>query len=234
MNKDIDTLVYWFDGYKPTPPDMEVFFKECQGKGYKCIRDKEFVKSCFKDSYHPNEHHCKLEYHYDKVLKQYASFLKIPFTESDFFKQKYTDKGFDLKYLIPKNSHKYSIDVFSSKNGNIKKHYDGDFSQIVNFDKHCDFMVYDTGYHRLFVGSHSFFHMKNQTINDDAPKVLIVGDSQTVPIIPILCNYCKELVYVDVRCINSRLQNIVKSINFNKRIIQLYNDKPIKWWKKYV
>ena len=128
----------------------------------------------------------------------------------------------------------YSIDVFDAKLGK-KHHYNGDHLQLLNLDNHFNKLgLRMTGYHRLFVGSHAVFHMKNQTVGDDAPTVLIIGDSQSVPVIPILCHYCKELVYIDVRCQIPICKELISTITFDKRIVQMYNDKNIKLWRKYV
>lgn len=230
MEHNIDTLLYWFDGYIAAPSDTELFFQQNKENGVKCIRDKNFTEFCFYDTYPLNNHHCKTEYHYNVVMPQYADFLGVKYNKEDFEIKHINDGKVILEYLLPKTQHRFSIDVFDG--GGVKHHYNGDITQLQNFDKHCKAAANNTAYHRLFVGSHAIFHMKNQTINDDAPKVLVLGDSQSIPIIPVLCQYCKELVYVDVRCEVGKHREWIDKIPFDKRIIQIYNDKPIEWWKR--
>lgn len=225
MSNNEKNLYIWYNGVATANNDLIEYINERSP----VIEDKEFLKHLMV-GYAANAHHFKLGYHYDVVIPRMLDFAGVNFNRDDFKTIPYKDGRHDLSYLFPKASHQYSIDVFVR---GIKYHLDGNYSKIINVNKHFTKSAVYSGYHRLFVGSHSIFHMKNKTISESAPKMLIVGDSQTIPDIPVLCHYCKELIYIDIRCDINAIKQVLKGYKYDKCIVEFYNDKLLSLYRKF-
>ena len=223
--KSPKNVYVWYNGVKSASSDLTKYIKEKSP----IIEDKEFSKYLMSD-YALNNHHFYLSYHYDVVIPRILNEAGAKFDKNDFNVVPYKDGKHDLSYLYPKKSHEYSIDVFV--NG-VKNHFNGDYSNLINIDRHFTKSANNTGYHKLFIASHSIFHMKNKTIGASAPKMLILGDSQMIPDIPVLCHYCKELVYFDVRCNINGLKTLYKDFNYDVCVVEFYNDKPLSMYQKF-
>ena len=143
-----------------------------------------------------NSHHYTTKYHYDIVLPLLNSLFNFGFDISDFDLidklHKEGDFCFDLSFLFPKNDKKFNV------NG-----LDYDISYISNYNglicnSNCPDEIYNTEYHKLYAFPHSCSIIENLGDNN-GKTILISGDSQNVPHVPILAYYYKKVYYMDNR-----------------------------------
>ena len=90
-----------------------------------------------------------------------------------------------------------------------------------NFNKKIKNTGLLTDYHKLFVFPHSCSVIKNLYKSNNR-KLLISGDSQMIPLIPILCTIFEELYYFDSRTDKS-FKRILGNVNFDDILIEIFN-----------
>lgn len=180
------------------------------------------------DGFKDNDHHITTECYYRIILPYLNFFIKtFKFNYDDFEMVPYftKDRKFNCSYLKPKNNtYKFNISI----NG-ITLCKDGGFDALHNAKR----MHRDKGnvfekmgwsiseYHRLFRGSHSCCRIINETIDNDK-SIFVSGDSMMIPIIPILCCYFKEVVYMDNRDGKSH-KDYYEGKYFDSVILQFYD-----------
>lgn len=89
-------------------------------------------------------------------------------------------------------------------------------------------------YHRLYRGSHSISSVYNYN-NTSNRSLVIVGDSMTVPIIPILINHVKKIICLDARS-GKYIPNLIEwaEITDILFIFTTLNWTHGKLWKQYL
>lgn len=196
-------------------------------KGKKVI-DISWLNVNFYSGYICNEHHITTDSYYDIIIPFLNLFIKdLNFKKEDFNKKIHVinsgDKIFDISYLEPKNK---NIKFTFSKNGNIL-FKNGDFNCLHYLETDWGDEVFDgnTDFHKLFRGSHSCCKVINETIDNDK-KIFITGDSMSIPILPILSCYFKEVVFMDNRDGKSHKDYYENEI-FDYVIVELWEGHPI-------
>ena len=150
-----------------------------------------------------NESHLSTNTHYNYILPNLSKLLDFSYDLNDFnlIEKKDSTNTYDLSYMFPKNDKNFEI----TYNGNI---YEGTYKNLIgytnydinkeNFMKNTSFEDINPDYHLLFFAPHQCCILKNLSENNGR-KLLISGDSQLIPLVPILAYYFKEIVYLDKR-----------------------------------
>ena len=210
--------IYWMRFLKP---GQTVFSCSNFDLSNKNVIDIGWLNVKFYDGWSTNEHHITTKSYYKMILPFMSLYMdNFKFNIDDFDLVKYyTDDGFDVSYLVLKNTDlKFTID----RNGVLLSEH-GDFSSLINMEKLWEeppCKDCKTAYHYLFRGTHSCCKIINETIDTDK-TILVTGNSMSVPIIPILCCYYKEVVYLDNRDGLSH-SNYFEGKVFDDVIIQLW------------
>ena len=102
----------------------------------------------------------------------------------------FKDGDFDFSYHVPLFQHQFTLtDLYSNRV------IHGDASQL----RKVGLNEYDLSpYHQLFRLSHRSCKLVNETIETNN-KIVFNTDSMSIPIIPILANYFREILVIDVR-----------------------------------
>lgn len=150
-----------------------------------------------------NESHLTNNCHYHYILPNLSKLLNFEYNLNDFNLIKKFDNTntYDLSYFVPK------------VNKNFLIHYRGK-DKICKYEELIGYTHYKTAkkyfyentsfdgmnpdYHLLFFAPHQCCIIKNLGISNGR-KLLISGDSQFIPIVPILSYYFEEIVYLDKR-----------------------------------
>ena len=186
------------------------------------------------DGFKDNEHHITTESYYKIIIPFLNLYIKtFKFNYDDFELVPYftKDNKFNCSYLKPKNEeHRFTISIDGKT---VARHAKFDaLHNAKRFHKDKDTYFEKNGfdvseYHRIFRGAHSCCRIVNETIGNDK-KIFISGDSMMIPIIPILCCYFKEVVYMDNRDGKSHKDYFEGKI-FDTIILQFFDGGT---WKK--
>ena len=168
--------------------------------------DTRILKLEYYDGWENNEHHITSKCFQNVLAPFFSYFVKtFNFNIDDFEKVPFfgEDYKYDCSYLKPISDMRFTMNINGVK---IGEHLT--FDQITNVRPHNDkkaFKGYEgsmnplySEYHRLYRGSHACSCVINETVKNDL-KIFISGDSMMIPLIPILCCYYKEVVYMDNR-----------------------------------
>lgn len=170
------------------------------------------------DGMKKNEHHFTTAYHYKYVTPKLLELLGYTFNENDFTLKKniINENGvkYDLSYLMPKKDYKFSVTSF---NHDIT--YNCSFDGLM-FNNQVKGFTWITPYHKLYALPHECSRVKNKTLRNGR-KLLISGDSQMIPEIPILACYFEEVWYFDNRE-DLSFKDILEKQNFTDVIFALY------------
>ena len=162
-------------------------------------------KSCY-DTWAANNHHFKPAYHLEYTLPTLENLIHFNYSPDDFTKAERQSEGYDTSYLVPKQDNlSFNVDWY-----NYDKHSENvPYSFIANCTEpeywECKPM---TDYHRMYAYPHSCSHIVNNTITSTNRTLFISGDSQMIPVIPILCCYFREIYYFDNRNNKSYIKNV--------------------------
>lgn len=116
--------------------------------------------------------------------------LGINILDSDFQKIEFKNGDFDFSYHVPTVHHQFTlVDLYSNR----VIHGSDEQLRKVGLNE-SDL----SPYHQLFRMSHRSCKLVNETI-DTNRKLVFNTDSMSIPIIPILINYYKEILVIDVR-----------------------------------
>lgn len=194
----------------------------------KNIIDLSWLNLEFYNGYKLNDHHITTESFYNVVIPFINLFIHdFKYNINDFNKIQhiimYNNKAFDISYFVPKNNsflftmNKNGIQLFENKPFEYLHYFSGNFDEELTSEA--------TEYHKCFRGYHSCCDIINETIDNDK-TILITGDSMTIPLIPLLCCYFKEVVYMDNRDFISH-KNYYENKLFDYVIVQLWEGHPI-------
>ena len=157
----------------------------------------------FYSNWKHNESHLTTNTHYNYILPLLSNLLNFKYSLNDFTLIKKYDKTntYNLSYLVPVINKSFDV----TYNGKTEKY---DFEKLIgytnyeknylNFLKNTSFKDINPDYHLLFFAPHQCCIIKNLSANNNR-KLLISGDSQLIPLIPILSYYFKEIIYLDRR-----------------------------------
>lgn len=171
------------------------------GKKYKNTNDREWIfMPVSNDKYFgfpKNNHHFTTAYHRQHVLPTLEKLFSFGYNENDFVLKKNIiqsdQQDYDLSYLIPKHDKSFKV---TSLRFNIEK-YQCNFSGLMK-NEHTDSLTWFTPYHDLFCLPHSCSLVENISDNNNR-DLLIIGDSQMIPSLAVLCYYYKSVTYIDNR-----------------------------------
>ena len=167
--------------------------------------------------YDRNAHHFTTEYHRKFVLPTLENMLHFGYSESDFrIRENPLHKNgevFDLSFLQPLRDKKFSV-----KSLQYDLEYECWFKGLRK-NENTRSVTWFTEYHDLYCLPHSSSIVKN-TGKTNGRSLLILGDSQLIPSISVLCYYYKEVAYID----NRDKVNILSSLNdrYDDVLIQTY------------
>ena len=122
--------IYWMRFLKP---GQTVFSCSNFDLSNKNVIDIGWLNVKFYDGWSTNEHHITTKSYYKMILPFMSLYMdNFKFNIDDFDLVKYyTDDGFDVSYLVPKNTDlKFTID----RNGVLLSEH-GDFSSLINMEK---------------------------------------------------------------------------------------------------
>lgn len=172
-----------------------------------------------------NAHHWTTEYVWKNVIPKITSDLHLNFNPSDY--NFITNKTVVGDY----SHHDYKGPVNCTYTDHeANQTLTGGYDVIrMNSNEPCW-----SDYHRLYRGAHRVSSLQNHAINSDR-CLLIVGDSMTVPIIPILYNYFRKVIVLDARS-NKVINNLIQ---WNEITDMLYCFTTHGWvvkklWKAYL
>lgn len=145
-----------------------------------------------------NAHHFKPFYHIKHTLPILNMMFDFGFDLSHFDNIKRTSKdGYDISYLKPKNNFLFNVYWYTRNEVTILVNYD--FLISCNLEKReKDGIGNVTEYHAQYRYPHSCSRIVNNTI-DNNRILFISGDSQFIPIVPVLACYFKEVWMYDNR-----------------------------------
>ena len=139
-----------------------------------------------------NHHHFTTKYHISTVIPTLNDLFSFGFQLNDFNFISRDVNGFDISMPVPKKEMLFDVISYS------------DNEQINNI-KYTDFLycgngkfLQETEYHKIY----KYRHRSSKIINKSTPsnrKLLISGDSQMIPSVPILSTYFKEVLFFDKR-----------------------------------
>ena len=175
-------------------------------------------------AYKNNVHHWTTKYVWEKFLPKLFSQLGVNCDQSSFVKISYIWSTCDFSYHNLPNA-KFKIQKFGSTE-EIGEH------ETLRNTNNCPYMSISC-YHSLFKLSHCSGKITNL---NDAPlqRVVVNCDSMSIPVIPILACYCKELLVIDNR--TGRNQNFMKKILDFKptHYISLFTEENFLFNQKHI
>lgn len=161
-----------------------------------------------------NEHHYTTRYHRECLFPALESLLNFKVDKSSFDVKEAFVGQFDISNWYPK-SDDYLFDTYCI-NDDSKEH-NATFETIVtNPYKTSDI----TEYHRLY----RYGHKCSQVVNlrgGNGRTIMISGDSQMIPSIPILCTVFKELWYIDNRS-KIDIWSHIKDVEFTDVLVVMH------------
>jgi hypothetical protein len=184
------------------------------------------IKNMLYSGLHNNHHHYTTEYHIKYVLPTLETIFNFGYIQDDFILKENiindinekTNKreDFNLSYLYPIKQKKFKIQSYE-----YFINYDGNFDDLL-YNKKVENLTWVTPYHKLFCLPHSCSRIDNLCENN-GKTLLVLGDSQIIPSLSILCYYYKTVIYLDNRDKKSYYDNFLKDINADDILIEMFN-----------
>ena len=144
--------------------------------------------------------HIQLNYHYTHIIPIICKLLDINFNINNFNLISNIHELEDFSYLKPKKDNQYKLDILNLESLNLDTYY-GTFDDIIiNKDNKFDKYRIDKNdfYHNIYSGGSALSRLENISNNSER-KLVIFGDSQCIPWIPILSEYFKTITIFDNR-----------------------------------
>lgn len=190
------------------------------------IIDYDFQNYLYNNSEH-NSHHFTNDYHYNVCLPRYAELLNFDLNIDDFEYKHYN--GFELSYdyLYPKNNDK-QFKVLLYDNGN-KIEYTGNYDCLLNFDRETETDKIGD-YHLMYIGAHNQSIIYNYGENNGR-TLLVIGESQILPEIPIFAYYYKKVLYYDNRHPNSLMYDILYNEDIDDCLVEMWSGRRLNMYE---
>lgn len=192
----------------------------------KNVIDISWLNIDYYNGYSSNEHHVTTDSYYNVIMPFLSLYIKdFNFDIEKFNKIKkfveINNRIYDVSYIEPKEPMLFTMskngdDLFVNKPFEYLHYFSGKFNDELPSDV--------TEYHKIFRGFHSCCKILNNSINSDK-KIFVTGDSMTIPLIPILCCYFKEVTFMDNRDGKSH-KNYYENEIFDYVIVQLWEGHP--------
>lgn len=232
--------------YVQYPFNNEVYrdlYKEYKPVRFPIISSSTPLKKVMYINMGDNGHHYTLYYHFTYVWPRLEKLLGFKFDMSLYeWKKQDTSTG-DMSRWVPIKSPKFEVTDFISK-----KH------GIMSFDDLQPLNSNKDKYRYLYRYPHSCSKIVNLNMPENGEKLMVVGDSQSIPDIPYLAMHFREVWYFDNRTgwkvdprygVDPNVTNKFipvyedtvsyadkyKNVNFDKVLIQFYCSHPSRYLK---
>lgn len=201
---------------------------------YDYIKDRNFIINYDFQKYLytntiSNNHHFSNDYHYDYCINLYNEMLKFDFNINEFIYKEYIgtniDDDFSIKYLIPKNKKRFKLHYVNINN--LYTECNGDYECLMNFNKYVN--VNDS-YRNMYIGNHCQSIITNYGDNNNK-TLLVIGDSQIIPEIPLFAYYYKNVLYYDNRNNNPLMEYELYNMHIDQCLVQMWAGSPIDKYK---
>lgn len=187
------------------------------------IIDYEFQKYLYLNSIYDN-HHFNNEYHYNICLQKYSKLLNFNFNINDFYYKHHNGLDISYDYLYPINDNK-QFNIFFYDQNEIKYEYNGNYNCLLNFDYKRKTEI-NGDYHLMYVACQNQSIINNYGENNDK-TLLIIGDSQILPEIPIFAYYYKKVLYYDNRYKNNIMNDILYNEQIDDCLVQMWAGRKL-------
>ena len=156
--------------------------------------------------------------------------LNFNFSFNDFYYKYYKGDDISYNYLCPLNDYTVFDILFYDEFKN-KYEFEGDYNCLLNFDiKRTSEDLRD--YHLMFVGYHTQSIINNNGTNN-GKTLLVVGDSQILPEIPIFAFYYKKVLYYDNRYKNEIMNEMLSNEQIDDCLVQMWSGRPLNLYEFY-
>ena len=139
-----------------------------------------------------NAHHWTTSYVWDKFIPVLFHRLGLKLNQTDFKKVELEWNGMDFSHHDPVKENRYKIQSFDDD-----CLMEGGFEVIRDIDLDNPWHNWSF-YHQMFRLAHRSGLVTNLTAKSEM-RIVFNTDSMSVPVIPILINYVKEILVIDVR-----------------------------------
>lgn len=174
-----------------------------------------------------NHHHFTTEYHRNHVLPKLNFIFDFGFNIDDFIIKNHiintindlTKKydNFDLSYLIPKKNKFFKVISLE-----FDFEYECDFQGLLCNEKTKD-KTWFSEYHELYCLPHTCSIVENLSSSNER-TLLILGDSQMIPSLSVLCYYYKKVIYLDNRTTDKfYYESHLKNLQVDDILIEMFN-----------
>ena len=180
-------------------------------------------------NYRLNNHHYSSQYHFKYVLPLLNELFNINMNLSDFImNENFVNNGqHDLSYLTPIKDKQFTVESWTYDVEPISGNYD--ILMHRQFPNHL--IQENTDYHYLYCLPHTMSCITNHSQSNNK-TILIMGDSQFIPDVPVLAYYYKHVIYIDNR-FNKKWLHKISQYDIDDILIQLY-DKKLNFYFKYL
>lgn len=183
------------------------------------------VENCRYSGWKSNSHHYTTKYHREIVLPSLDGMFCFGYSVSDFVIEnqsvKIGESIFDLSHVVPVDDVHFRITHLVDG-----KQSEGGFDVLRGRKSDIRWFYGPTSYHSLYRYPHSFSRVDNLD-SGNGRSLLVLGDSQMIPSIPVLCRYYGSVTYVDNRY-GANAKGKVSS-EFDDVLIAAYN-KPFDYY----
>ena len=197
IKKALDKSVLLYIMYVGEDPDPERMVFACNHP-HLILRTSDQYKE-----WPCNEHHITTNFAFNTLLPNLADLLKFQYNPEDYVWKNVNvmvgQKTFDISRLVAKEPGLYHVKCFT-----IGNEFTTDFSGLGNTSVAPDltgipeFSEGQSAFHKMYVFGHLCSKVENMGKNNGR-RLLISGDSQMIPLIPILSCIYKEVWYLDNR-----------------------------------
>ena len=211
------------------------FCKSHKGVVLPLVSSKDRYAGLYTDS-----HHYTTAWHMKYHFPILSELLNIDINLNDFavisniIEDASTGKHYDMSYLMPFYDSEFDVicATYHKQGSEIITEYISErerYSDLVNVNylhlqtvnEYEGIRYVETNYHRLFKYSHCCAKLENKNPIYNK-SLLITGDSQMIPAIPVLAYYYKTLVYLDNRNGKCSNKGIWKDITFDDVLVNLF------------
>lgn len=165
-------------------------------------------------TYPYNDHHIKTLVLFNKVMPALNDILNFNFNPDDYIMETQMDGKYDISMPIPKNDFIYDCKSL---------YRDSDYFTDISYR---DLMVLSskqpklTKWHYLYKFAHECSTVDNKT-NKNGRRILIIGDSQMIPLVTMMSIYFEHITYIDNREKMPILNKII-DIDYTDCIVNLF------------
>ena len=175
------------------------------------------------------QHHFNNNYHYNVCLQIYNNMLNFNFNIEDFYYIHYDGDDISYDYLYPNIDKQFNVFFYDELNN--KYEFNGKYDCLLDFD-HKRISEDLKDYHQMYVGYHTQSIIENFGDNN-GKTLLVIGDSQILPEIPIFAYYYKKVFYYDNRYVNEIMNNILYNETIDDCLVQMWAGRQLYLYEIY-